>query len=370
MKVLLFDNTQMICREGRMYCVDGTGRFAKELVDLGHEVTMFGQNISDPASISNFDIEANGIKVKSYRRGRIKVWDYLVLYFYALKAAFKSDFVYLFYPTSYSYFILLCRLFRIKYGLYIRGTVGVDSRVSKMIYKRASLVCTVSDVFTDKVNAVNKNGVAHTIKPMTPYSEKDIINRSYKTPDFFNLMILCRIEKEKGISELLNAIVHLKHQTTKKFHLNIIGDGGYLAESKKIVEDLGISSQVSFIGAINDKAEKQKWFENSDIYILPTYHEGFPRTLYEAMIYGTPIITTLVGGIPALMKDGVNCLAIEKQSVNSIVEKLNYAMDHYDEMIQYALTAKETVFKVVDSHRPTHAQDVDRAVRSINRNNR
>lgn len=367
MRILLFDNTQMICREGRMCCVDGTGKFAKELVGLGHEVTMFGQNIIDPASISNFDIEANGIKTQSYRRGKIKVWDYLKLYFHALIAAFKSDFVYLFYPTSYSYFILLCRLFGIKYGLYIRGTVGVESRVSKMIYKGASLVCTVSDVFTDKVNSVNKKGVAHTIKPMTPYSEKDIIDRDYKTPERFNIMILCRIEKEKGISELLNAIAHLKHQAKDRFHLNIVGDGGYLAESKKIVEDLGINEEVSFIGAVNDKVQKQKWFEDSDIYILPTYHEGFPRTLYEAMIYGTPIITTLVGGIPALMKDGVNCLAIEKQSVDSIVSKLRYAMEHYEEMIQYALTAKETVYKVVDSHRPTHAQDVDNAIRGFNK---
>lgn len=367
MNILLFDNTQMICRHDRLYCVDGTGKFAKELVFLGNEVTMFGQNVDDPASISNFDIEANGIKTQSYRRGKIKVWDYLKLYFQAFRAAFKSDFVYLFYPTSYNYFILLCLLFRIKYGLYIRGTVGVDSRLSKLLYRGASLVCTVSDVFTDIVNSVNKKGVAHTIKPMTPYSEKDIINRVYKTPDRFNIMILCRIEKEKGISELLNAVAILQNKSQLNFHLNIVGDGGYLVESKQMVKSLGIKDHVTFVGAVNDKTEKQKWFEDSDIYILPTHHEGFPRTLYEAMIYGTPIITTMVGGIPALMKDGVNCLAIEKQSVNSIVEKLNYAMDHYDEMIQYALTAKETVFKVVDSHRPTHAQDVDQAIRSLNK---
>lgn len=357
----------MICREGRLCCVEGTGKFAKELVSLGNDVTMFGQNVDDPASISNFDIEANGINTQSYRRGKIKVWDYLKLYYHAFKAAIKSDFVYLFYPTSYSYFILLCILFRIKYGLYIRGTVGVDSRLSKLIYNHAFLACTVSDVFTDKVNSVNKNGVAHTIKPMTPYSESDIINREYKIPERFNIMILCRIEKEKGISELLNAVAKLQTNTKYKFHLNIVGDGGYLADSKQIVESLGIKDHVSFIGAVNNKAEKQKWFEDSDIYILPTYHEGFPRTLYEAMIYGTPIITTMVGGIPALMKDGVNCLAIEKQSVNSIVDKLSYAMDHYYEMIQYALSAKETVSKVVDSHRPTHAQDVDNAIQGINK---
>lgn len=355
----------MIRREGRLYCVEGTGKFAKELVDLGNEVTMFGQNVDNPASISNFDIEANGIKTLSYRRGKIKVWDYLKLYFHALIAAFKSDFVYLFYPTSYSYFIFICALSRIKYGLYIRGMVGVDSSLSKQLYRHASLVCTVSDAFTDKVNSVNKKGVAQTIKPMTPYSEKDIINREYKTPDRFNIMILCRIEKDKGIRELLNAVLQLKRLERFRFHLNIVGDGGYLADAKQIVESLEIKDHVSFIGAVNDRLEKQNWFEKSDIYILPTYHEGFPRTLYEAMIYGTPIITTMVGGIPALMKDGVNCLAIEKQSVNSIVDKLSYAMDHYENMIHYALSAKETVAKVVDSHRPSHAQDVNKALIGI-----
>lgn len=344
-----------------MYCVEGTGRFAKELVSLGHDVTMFGQNLKDPASISDFDIEANGINTQSYRRRKIKILDYLILYFHAFVAAKKSDFVYLFYPTSYRYLILAFALFNIKYGLYVRGTIGIDSHVSKLIYKYASFACTVSDVFTNIVNSVNK-GAAQTIKPMTPYSERDIIDRDYKTPSVFNILVLCRIEREKGICELLNAIALLHRFTNDSYHLSIVGDGGYLAESRKIVEALGIEEDVSFIGAVSGKDEKRRWFEKSDIYILPTYHEGFPRTLYEAMIYGTPIITTMVGGIPALMEDGVNCLAIDKQSVTSIVEKLRYAMDNYDRMIQCALNAKDTVSKVIDSQRPSHAQVVHHAI--------
>ena len=257
---------------------------------------------------------------------------------------------------------MICHLFRVKYGIYLRGTVGIDSRLSKHIYRHASLICTVSEMFTDKVNSVNRNGVALTIKPMISYSEMDIIEREYKIPECFNIMTLCRIEEDKGISELLHAIAHLKKSGNHKFHLNVIGDGGFLFESKKIVEKLGIRDQVSFIGAVNDQDQKQKWFQDSDIYVLPTYHEGFPRTLYEAMIYGTPIITTMVGGIPALMKDEVNCFAIEKHSVDSIVDKLNYSMEHYEHMIQCALNAKEIVSKVIDSNRPTHAEDVHKAI--------
>lgn len=358
----MIDNTQMIRKSGRLLCAAGTGTFAKELVDLGHQVTMFGQNVEDKSTISDFDIEYHGIYTQTYPRGRFKVWDYLKLYFHALVSALKSDFTYVFYPTSYSYFLLLCHLFHIKYGIYLRGTIGVDSRLSKFIYRHASLICTVSDIFTDKVNAENKNGVVCTIKPMIPYSEMDIVDREYQVPECFNIMTLCRIEKDKGISELLHAVANLQTRGQHRFHLNVIGDGGFLVESKKIVENLGIKDHVSFIGAVYGKDQKLKWFEDSDIYILPTYHEGFPRTLYEAMIYGTPIITTLVGGISALMKDRENCVAIEKQSVDSIVEKLDYSMENYEYMIQCALNAKDLVYKVLDSKRPTHAEDVHNAI--------
>lgn len=365
MKILLFDNTQMTSRNNRLYCVLGTGTFAKELVGLGNDVTMFGQKIEDSASISDFDIEANGINTISYWRTNHKIIDYLGLYWNALKVAFKSDFVYIFYPTSYKYFALLCWLTGRKYGLYIRGTVGVTDKVSKLIYKHASAVFAVSQVFTDFVNNVNRHHIAHTIRPMVDLTEKDAVYRSYSTPDKFKVLIFCRIEKEKGIVELLQAVKHLKSLGKYDFSLTVAGGGGFLDEAKQISRNLDIDDMVSFTGQVNDKDEKNRLFTSSDLYILPTYHEGFPRTLYEAMLNGTPIITTLVGGIPAVMKDGVNCKAIEPKSTESIIAGLTFAFEHYDAMIQYAQQGTQTVVRIVDSNRPSHAQDVNNAIHNL-----
>src|SRR5690606_19531454 len=93
----------------------------------------------------------------------------------------------------------------------------------------------------------------------------------------------------------------------------------------------------------------------SDIYILPTYHEGFPRTLYEAMIFGTPIITTFVGGISALMQNEVNCFEIQPKSVESIEEKLNFVMINYSATKGIVENGILTVRKIVDFNRSSHA---------------
>ncbi|HHX69330.1 MAG TPA: glycosyltransferase family 4 protein, partial [Gallicola sp.] len=101
--------------------------------------------------------------------------------------------------------------------------------------------------------------------------------------------------------------------------------------------------------------EIAEYYTKSDVYILPTYHEGFPRTLYEAMIFGTPIITTFVGGIPGIMKDGYNCKRIEPKSVVSIVAGLEFAICNYNKMIEYAKNGTDTVYNILDPERPSHA---------------
>ena len=146
------------------------------------------------------------------------------------------------------------------------------------------------------------------------------------------------------------------------FDLHLVGNGEFTKELKQTVEENGMSDFVFFDGPIYSDEKKAECYLNSDIYILPTYHEGFPRTLYESMIFGTPVITTFVGGIPALMKDGVNCKRIEPHSVDSIVDSLSFAIENYDIMGRMARNGTEMVSKIVDRNRPTHAYYLDHII--------
>lgn len=341
-----------------------TGSFAKELQGLGNDITFFGQIL--PATKNNihvFGIQKHGLKALGSKRKRNKILSYLILYIKAISPIIKNDFIYFFYPTAFKYLAILCRILGKKYGLYIRGMQGINDRISHHIYKNAYTIATVSDYFTQQVNMIIDRKIAYTIRPMITLTEKDIItNRKYICKEKYKLLYLGRTTNDKGIIELLRAISILK-ETDHNFFLKIVGNGEYIDDLKSLSNHLNLNNLVSFEGPVYDPTMVRKYYVDADIYILPTYHEGFPRTLYEAMIYGTPIITTFVGGIPILMRDNFNCKRIEQKSINSIVEVLSWAMNNYENLGAYAQNATKTVSKIVDPKQLTHAQQLNQILK-------
>ncbi len=361
MKLLLLDNTSLVSRENRLYCVEGTGQFASELVKLGIDVTMYGQkSVSVSSSAPTFDIELHGIKAAGLWRKNNKILNYIALYLNAIKYIYKADFVYFFYPSAFRYLAFICQLLGKRFGLYVRGNEGLEDKISKKIYGKAIIVLTVSQLFTDMVNSVTKSHKAENIRPMLNYDNRDVVyNRDYKNKDCYELLFLCRIEKAKGLSLLINALSRIKALNQYLFHLTVVGDGDYLEKAKEESRLLDLVGEISFLGGIYDDTIKADIYKKADLYILPTYYnEGFPRTLYEAMIFGTPILTTEVAGISSLMKDGVNCLRLKPQSVESIVDALVFSFNNYDKMGKLAINGANMVAKIVDRNRPTHAHQL------------
>lgn len=361
MKILVIDNSAMAYDScGHYFTNKLNGLFICDLIRLGNSLSYYQFIVETEKTISVFNLEEHGVQCYPIKKHKNKYLNYLRAYCGVIKHIRQSDFVYFFYPNTFKYATFLCRIFRKKYGLYIRGMQGVEDIVSRNIYIHASTIFTVSDYFTNMVNQINRNHIAHTIRPMIPYSEKDIVKgRKYLNKDTYNVLFLGRIDREKGIDELLCAIKDLKSYSSVKFKLKIVGNGNYAIQARQSAKSLGIDDVVCFLGPVYDDSTKRDIFLNSDIYILPTYHEGFPRTLYEAMIFGTPIITTFVGGIPSLMDDGLNCLRIEKKSVTSIVEKLKYAVENYPDMGRMALNAADKVRTIVDSKRLSHGEHLN-----------
>lgn len=359
MKILLLDNSSLTPVKGD-YCIDAkTGIFAKELQSLGNEVTMYGQKVAADNTSHTYPLLKNGLKVKGLKRKKNKLQNYILLYLYIIPVIAKQDFVYIFYPSAYKYVALLCRIFRKKYGLYIRGEQGLNDDVSHWIYKNGQAVFTVTDHFTDFVNNITRKQNAYTIRPMIPFTEKDIVwDRVYSDEGVFKILYLGRMTVDKGLMELINA-VNLLRKREHNFILTMVGDGGFMPEIEAAINELKLDDCVRLIGSVDDADVIAEYYKTSDIYILPSYHEGFPRTLYEAMIFGTPIITSFVGGIRGLMKDGYNCIRIEPKSVESIVGGLEFAFDNYDKMVEYAENGRATVAKIVDSRRPTHAEHLN-----------
>ena len=365
MKIALFDNGAIVERKGQYYSVEGTGNFAHQLKELGNDVTMIGQIKHGCQKISKYNLTESGVDVVGVSLKHNKIVRYLLLHLRAVKHILKSDFCYFFYPTANRYIALFCAIIGKQYGLYIRGDEGIQSKLSFYLYRRATTVFTVSNGFTTMVNGVNPKQIAHTIRPMIAYDERDVVmDRDYRQHSPFKILFLCRVDRAKGIDELLKAVSIISKERPNMLAVSIVGDGSYLEAAKNLAQNLSISHLVTFYGAVTDNELKKTLYLDSDLYVLPTfYREGFPRTLYEAMIFGTPIITTFVAGIPGVMVDGYNCKRVIEKSVSDLVSCLCYALENYDVMAKLAHNATQTVLPIIDSRRLTHAEDLNKIVK-------
>ena len=82
-----------------------------------------------------------------------------------------------------------------------------------------------------------------------------------------------------------------------------------------------IERSVRICGYVEGK-KKEEVYLNSTVYVLPSYYEGMPQSLLEAMSYGLPVVTTNVNAIPDLVQDCVNGLLIEPGDIHALAQKI------------------------------------------------
>lgn len=101
----------------------------------------------------------------------------------------------------------------------------------------------------------------------------------------------------------------------------LAGSGPEEAEIRHLVEKSGCSSKVRFAGSIPNKSI-QDYYRVADIFINPTYAEGFPRVLIEAMACGLPLVTTDAGGISDILGPLQSTYMVSKENPADFSEKL------------------------------------------------
>lgn len=113
-----------------------------------------------------------------------------------------------------------------------------------------------------------------------------------------------RLHSKKGLDLLLHAWSELKNAHLD-WELLIAGpdEGGYQAVVEKVIKDLGINDGVRLVGAVSGD-EKVAFLKSADVFILPSYSEGFSVAILEAMACRVPVVATTACNFPELAKDG------------------------------------------------------------------
>lgn len=133
------------------------------------------------------------------------------------------------------------------------------------------------------------------------------------------ILFLGRLGPEKGIFDLLEAVSQLR-SAIPDVRLVCAGDGDRIAVAH-YAERLGIADAVKFTGWVGPSG-KRALLESAAAYALPSYSEGMPMSLLEAMAAGVPAVASPVGGIPEVITDGVSGLIAAPGDVSTLTRLL------------------------------------------------
>jgi len=146
------------------------------------------------------------------------------------------------------------------------------------------------------------------------------IKENKNNPDNFSVLNVGRLEKEKGSFVMLEVASILRNVNFK-----IVGGGSQKKEMMKIIEDNELTN-VSLLGGIPYE-EMYKVYNASDIFVLPSFSEGLPITMLEAMASELPVIVSDVGDVSKILKGENGGFAVPSGNVEAIVSKIKLLMN-------------------------------------------
>ncbi|HHD82245.1 MAG TPA: glycosyltransferase [Campylobacterales bacterium] len=170
-------------------------------------------------------------------------------------------------------------------------------------YGRAKKIITLSPEAKEKILEWGYQGevVVETTVVNSKMIEHFSIGEKLAAQNFskkIKILFLARMEREKGVFELIDAFQKI-YPDFNNIELILAGNGTAYNEVKSYVENL---PGIRLVGYVEGE-EKEMLFKESDLYCLPTYAEGLPVSVLEAMAFGLPIITTKVGGLKYFFKE-------------------------------------------------------------------
>ena len=143
-------------------------------------------------------------------------------------------------------------------------------------------------------------------------------------PGGTRLLFLGWLDREKGVAELLEACRLLSAH--RRFTLDVVGEGNFSAPARDFVARHGLESLVRFHGWLQADALLQI-FADDEVLVLPSWAEGLPNAMIEAMAAGLAVVVTSVGGIPDVVTDRRNALVVPPRDVAALADALARVID-------------------------------------------
>jgi glycosyltransferase involved in cell wall biosynthesis len=216
------------------------------------------------------------------------------------------------------------------------GRIGQS--LIRSILAQAALVIALSEEWRERLQKI------------CPRARVEVLHNGVRIPDCERsqpvakreptLLFLGHLLPDKGVYELVKAFAQIAGRFPGvKLVLGGVGQAGAVRE---LAGQLGVSDRVELPGWLGPES-KSAALAASTMFLLPSYHEGMPMALLEAMSWGVPVIVTPVGGIPQIVKHEVNGLLIPAADVAALTTAIERLLQDPALRIRLGNAARSTI---------------------------
>ena len=193
--------------------------------------------------------------------------------------------------------------------------VGVYNKMYDRIKKTASLLYTVGPTDNDRIKKLY-NPLNQNVAPL-PISERK------------GFVFAGRLEIVKRVDLLIEIYSQLPKPIQEQNPFYIIGYGTLESSLRRLVSEKGLEDRVIFVGKVENSL-MMKTVADKKIMLMASITEGFPTAIAEAFSVGLPVVTTAVGDISSIVKDGVNGRLLQADfDINDYINSINSVLDDY-----------------------------------------
>lgn len=154
------------------------------------------------------------------------------------------------------------------------------------------------------------------------------------------LIYIGSIQKDKGIYELINTF-HKLINKYDKLHLILIGEGRERKNLENIINTTN-NSKFHLLSSV-PHLDITKWLKTADLFVYPSYNEGLPNAVLEAMACGLPVVATRVGGIPEVIIDGQNGILVDSMNEAQLYTAIDSLLCNYRLSLNMGIRGTEVI---------------------------
>lgn len=242
--------------------------------------------------------------------------------------------------------------FEFKGGILDPDSKNPANAILRKILRKIDYVQTISTQtrerlleagFTEKQIKYIPNGIdsAETIETLDLLPEFPLENKNTVVFGYCG-----RLRQIKGVEVLLESFSNfVKTQPNQSVKLRIAGGGQLLESFKEGIKKNGLSDDIEFLGSIDDTLE---FYKSLDVYIQPSFAEGLPNSVIEAMVCGLPVLATDIGGNRDLVDHNKEGWLFEAGDADALTALMQRCIDERASLAAIGLRGRERIVAAYD----------------------